>query len=264
MTDTILAISAHPDDIEFMAGGALLQFSEKGADVYYVITTNGCRGSLDPDGNSQEIINTRKKEAKAAAEVLGIKKVFFLDYEDGFLARTPLLELREKYIYHIRKLKPNIVITFDPSNIYEPHSDHRHVSKAAYESCYFCHYPLFHPEFNLPKHFVSEIWLFRSPTPDKWVPLTSKILRKKVKALLKHESQMEMLVQEVMEQLQADGEVDTTIIEQMDIKSLVDIFVRSAAEQAGKKAGYPFSEAFKVRKIGYAEDIKKLLSSLQQ
>jgi len=263
MNDIILTISAHPDDLEFMAGGTILQFTQEEKEVFSLITTNGCRGSLDPNANSQEIINIRKKEAKAAAEVLGIKDVIFLDYEDGFLANIPHLELREKYIYHIRKLKPNIVMTFDPSNIYEPHSDHRHVSKAAYESCYFCHYPLFHPEFNLPKHFVSEIWLFRSPNPDKWIPLTNKLIRKKVKALLKHKSQMQMLVQEVLEQLQAES-VDTTIIEQMDIKTLVDFFVRSAAEEAGKAGRHKFAESFKVRKIGYAEDVKKVLNSIQQ
>lgn len=263
MKDIVLAIAAHPDDLEFMAGGALIQLCDKGNEVYYLITTNGQRGSLKPDADPQNIIDTREKEAYAAAEVIGAKEVFILGYEDGFLNRIPHLELREKYIYYIRKLKPNIVMTFDPWNFYEPHSDHRTTSFAAYESCYFCHYPLFHPEFNLPKHFVSEIWLFRSPNPNKWVPLTNKILRKKVKALLKHESQMEMLVQEVLEQLQADGEVDTTIIEQMDVKTLVDIFVRSAAEQAGKEAGYPLAEAFNVRKVGYAEDVKKVLRSIQ-
>ena len=263
MTNTVLAIGAHPDDICFMAGGTLFQFYEEGADIYFLITTNGQRGSLIPNTDPQDIIKTREKEARAAAEVIGVKDVFILGYEDGFLDRTPHLELREKYIYHIRKLKPNIVMTFDPWNPYEPHSDHRKTALAAYESCYFCHYPLFHPEFNLPKHFVSEIWLFRSPNPDKWIPLTNKILRKKVRALLKHKSQMHMLVQEVLEQLQAES-VDTTIIEQLGIKTLVDIFVRSAAEEAGKAGGHNLAEAFKVRKIGYAENVKKVLQSIQK
>ncbi|MHA1651628.1 MAG: PIG-L deacetylase family protein [Candidatus Helarchaeota archaeon] len=261
MKEIVLAISAHPDDIEFFAGGTILQFSRAGKDVYFLITTNGCRGSLDPQTDLEELVTTRKGEARAAAEILGVKDVFFLDYEDGFLDRVPHLELRERYIYYLRKLKPNIVLTFDPWNPYEPHSDHRKTALAAFESCYFCHYPLFHPEQNLAKHFVSEVWLFRSPTPNNWVSLTSKDLRVKIKALLKHRSQMQMLVQEVLEQLQA-ASVDTSILEQMDIKTLVDIFVRQEAENVGKEGKQKYAEAFKVFKLGYVEDVKKILQSL--
>jgi LmbE family N-acetylglucosaminyl deacetylase len=263
MKSIILVISAHPDDIDFFAGGTLFQFAQEGREVYFLITTDGRRGSLNADVDSQKLAITRKAEARAAAEILGVKDVFFLDYEDGFLDRTPHLELREKYIYYLRKIRPQIVMTFDPWNPYEPHSDHFRVAKAAFESCYFSHYPLFHPDQNLLKHFVSEAWLFRSPSPNKWIPLKTKTLRQKIKALLKHSSQMQMLVQEVIEQLQA-ASVETAFLEQMDTKTLVDVFVRSAAEEAGKPQGYKFAEAFKVFKLGYVEDVKKLLNNMQK
>jgi len=114
--------------------------------VYFIITTDGQRGSLDLKTNPQELIKIRENEAKNAAKVLGVKEVFFLGYEDGFLDNISHLELREKYINFIRKLKPKIVLTFDPWYPYEPHSDHRKTAMAAFESCYFSHYPLFHPE----------------------------------------------------------------------------------------------------------------------
>ncbi|HUY00209.1 MAG TPA: PIG-L family deacetylase, partial [Candidatus Deferrimicrobium sp.] len=190
---------------------------------------------------------------------LGVKDVIFLGYEDGFLDRTTLLELREKYIYYIRKLKPRIVMTFDPWNPYESHSDHRKTALAAFESCYFCHYPLFHKEQNLSKHFVAEVWLYRSPSPNTWVPLKS--LRPKVKAILKHASQVEMLKEEVFGQLQA-ANVDTSLLEQMDNKTLIDLFIRRMAEEAGKNSNYKFAETFKVLKLGYAADIKKILDSM--
>ncbi|MHA1266634.1 MAG: PIG-L deacetylase family protein [Candidatus Helarchaeota archaeon] len=261
MSDVVLAISAHPDDIEFLAGGTLVQFQQQGMEIYYLITTNGQRGSLEPGADPQTIIETRRQEAQAAGKIIGVKEIFNLGYEDGFLDQVPHLELRKHYIYHIRKLRPRIVMTFDPWNPYEPHSDHRKTALAAYESCYFCHYPLFHPEFGLPKHFVSEIWLFRTHTPNKWVPLTAKELRIKIKALLQHKSQMHMLVQEIREQLQAE-QIDTTLLEQMGIQTLVDIFVRNIANETGKSQGYRFAESFLVRKIGYAEDVKKVLKSL--
>ncbi|NVM27901.1 MAG: PIG-L family deacetylase [Candidatus Helarchaeota archaeon] len=262
MKEIVLVIGAHPDDIEFMAGGTIAKFSKEGKEVYFLITTNGQRGSLQPDADPKTIISTREAEARAAAEVLGVKDVIFLGYEDGFLDRTPHLELREKYVYQIRKLKPRIVMTFDPWNTYEQHSDHRKVALAAFESCYFCHYPLFHPEFKLAKHFVSEIWLFRSPTPNTWISLNNKEVRTKIKAIMKHASQVQMLKEEIFGQLEAEA-IDYSLIQQVDNQTLVDIFVRNMTEEAGKKKGYKFAEAFKVVTIGYAEDVKRILSAMK-
>lgn len=262
MKEIVLGIAAHPDDLEFMAGGTIAKFCKEGKEVYFLITTNGQRGSLQPDADPKKIISTREAEARAAAEVLGVKDIIFLGYEDGFLDRTPHLELREKFIFYIRKLKPRIVMTFDPWNQYEQHSDHRKVALAAFESCYFSHYPLFHPEFKLAKYFVSEIWLFRSPTPNTWISLNNKEIRTKVKAIIKHASQVQMLKEEIFGQLEAET-IDYSLIEQVDNKSLVDIFVRGIMEEAGKIKGYKFAEAFKVVTIGYVEDVKRILNALQ-
>ncbi|MFX1297750.1 MAG: PIG-L deacetylase family protein [Promethearchaeota archaeon] len=261
MKDIILGIGAHPDDLEFFTGGTIHQFCKEGKEVYYLITTNGQRGSLQSDADPQTIIIAREKEAREAADCLGVKDVIFLGYEDGFLDRIPNLELREKYIYYIRKLKPRLVITFDPWNPYEPHSDHRKTALAAFESCYFCHYPLFYPDQNYPPHFVAETWLFRTPNPNKWIPLTTKDIRVKVKALLAHTSQMKMLKQEVFGQLKA-ASVDISLIEQVDEKTLVDIFVRRTAEKAGNELGVKFAESFKVYKFGYVDDVTKILNSM--
>jgi len=258
----VLAIGAHPDDIEFFAGGTLVQWSQEGKEVYLLITTDGRRGSLKPETSPETLISIRKKEACNAAKILHAKKVFFLEYEDGFLDQTSHLELREKYIYYIRKLKPQLVLTFDPWNPYEPHSDHRKTALAAFESCYFSHYPLFHPEQKLSKHFVSEIWLFRSSSPDRWVPLKSRILRTKVKALLAHKSQMHMLLQEITEQLHA-ASINTSFLNQIDMKTLIDLFVRNTAEEIGQVKGYKYAEAFKVFKLGYVENVRQILQSMQ-
>jgi LmbE family N-acetylglucosaminyl deacetylase len=221
MKDVILAIGAHPDDIDFFAGGTITKFCKEGMEAYFIITTNGQRGSLDSNADPKEIIRIREMEAREAAEVLGVREVFFLGYEDGFL-------------------------------------DHRKVALAAFESCYFAHYPLFHPES--PPYFVSELWLFRSPTPNHWVQL--KNVRVKVKALMKHASQMKMLRQEILEQLKA-ASVDTTILEQIDLKTIVDVFVKKMAQQWGKEKKFELAEAFKVSKLGYYEEIKEFLESVK-
>ncbi len=258
MKDVILAIGAHPDDIDFFAGGTIAKFCKEGMEAYFIITTNGQRGSLDSNADPKEIIWIREMEAREAAEVLGVREVFFLGYEDGFLDKIPHLELREHFIKYIRKLKPKIVMTFDPWCPYEPHGDHRKVALAAFESCYFAHYPLFHPES--PPHFVSELWLFRSLTPNHWVQL--KNVRVKVKALMKHASQVKMLRQEILEQLKV-ASVDTTILEQIDLKTTLDVFIKKMAQQWGKEKEYELAEAFKVSKLGYYEEIKEFLESVK-
>lgn len=72
---------------------------------------------------------------------------------------------------------------------------------------------------------------------------------------------MDMLKEETFEQLKA-ASIDTASIDHVDTRTVVDIFVRRTAEDTGKAGGHKFAEAFNVLKLGYAEEIKKILGSL--
>ena len=139
----ILAVLAHPDDESFGMGGTLAHYAAKGAEVYLVCATRGEVGEVDAEmlkgfASKGEL---REAELRCAAEELGIRKVFFLDYRDSGMEGTehnhhpnalvaqPLDEVTAKVVHYIRQLKPQVVITFDPVGGYH-HPDHIAIHKA--------------------------------------------------------------------------------------------------------------------------------------
>ena len=74
----VLVVAPHPDDAEIGAGGTIAKWITEGRDVYYVLTTNGDKGTNDPDLTSEDLAAIREQEQTRAAEVLGIKEVTFL------------------------------------------------------------------------------------------------------------------------------------------------------------------------------------------
>ena len=90
----ILGIFAHPDDSEFTCGGSAAIWAEQGAEMTYVIVTNGAAGSNDPNQDLAELVRIREAEQRAACAVLGVREVIFLGYADGKL--KPTIELRRE------------------------------------------------------------------------------------------------------------------------------------------------------------------------
>src|SRR5690242_11137898 len=80
-----LVIAAHPDDADFGAAGTAFLWAKQGWQFYYLVCTNGAKGSDDESMTAPELIRLRRDEQRAAAARLGVKEVFFLDYEDGEL-----------------------------------------------------------------------------------------------------------------------------------------------------------------------------------
>jgi len=76
----VLAVGAHPDDIDFVASGTIAKWVEEGATIYYLICTDGSRGSSDPKMTHKKLAAMRKKEQQVAAKILGVKDVFFLGF----------------------------------------------------------------------------------------------------------------------------------------------------------------------------------------
>src|SRR5438477_12621023 len=80
-----LVIAAHPDDADFGAAGTAFLWTQDGWEFYYLVCTNGAKGSDDESMTPADLIRLRRDEQRAAARRLGVKDVFFLDYEDGEL-----------------------------------------------------------------------------------------------------------------------------------------------------------------------------------
>jgi LmbE family N-acetylglucosaminyl deacetylase len=143
MTKTILAVLAHPDDESFGLGGTLALYASKGYDVYYVCATRGEAGTVDEVHlkGFKDTAEMRTNELMRAAKELGLKEVFFLGYRDSGMPgmeanqhpdaqiNAPIEEVAGKVVKYIRKLKPEVVLTFDPIGGYK-HPDHIHIHKA--------------------------------------------------------------------------------------------------------------------------------------
>lgn len=128
MTDELrlMAVMAHPDDETLGVGGALARYAAEGIGTYLVMATRGERGWTGPaDQNPglEGLGKIREAELLAAADVLGLREVKFLDYIDGDLDQADAKEATRKIVGHIRRVRPQVVLTFDPQGAYG-HPDH--------------------------------------------------------------------------------------------------------------------------------------------
>jgi len=189
----MLVIQAHPDDADMNIGGTIAKWADEGYEIYYLIVTDGSKGTYDPNMDPRELAHIRQEEERKAASVLGVKDVFFLGYPDGELI-LPSLELREKLIRAIREIQADFVCTLDPWIDYNAHPDHRTVGIVASEATVFAGMPAFNKEHireGLKPKQVSKIYYFSTDRPNLLVDVTE-YLDKKLKAILQHKSQIEM------------------------------------------------------------------------
>jgi len=133
MNKKILAVFAHPDDEAFGPGGTLAKYSALGVEIHLLCATRGERGQGDKNSKLKkelEIHLVREKELLRSAEILGVKKVEFLDFIDGQLSNAIYHKLAQKIISKIESFKPQVIITFDRLGI-SGHLDHIAVSMVA-------------------------------------------------------------------------------------------------------------------------------------
>lgn len=192
----VLAVGAHPDDIEFFAGGTIAKYVNLGAKVYYLLLTDGSKGSEDHKIAVEELIQIRKDEQLAAANVLNVVTVTFLNEVDGELENS--LKLRKKIVEVVRKVKPQIVITFDPSYLYDAdwgmvnHPDHRAAGQATLDAVFpFARNRRTFPELfeeGQDIHSVSTLFLINLKSSNYMEDISS-FINKKVEALSCHVSQ---------------------------------------------------------------------------
>jgi LmbE family N-acetylglucosaminyl deacetylase len=122
----LLAIFPHPDDETLGLGSTLARYSAEGVETYLVCATRGERGwfeSEGPDPGLKGVARIREAELRCAAEHLGIHEVSFLDYIDGDVDQADPEEIIGKLVSRIRRIKPQVVVTFGPDGAYG-HPDH--------------------------------------------------------------------------------------------------------------------------------------------
>lgn len=226
----ILVVSAHPDDPEFGFGASLAKLTRAGARAAYVVCSDGAQGGEDPTQSDQELIDLRQREQRAAADVLGVDEVRFLGFRDGHLA--PDLELRRAITAEIRRFRPDLVMTHNPTRaltirIGAFHPDHLAVGEATMAAVYpDARNPRAFRELladGLTAHKVQEIWLSAHPEPNHVVDVTG-FVDLKLQAIQCHHSQF-----------QGRSDFDASKLEKE---------LRERMRTTGEKSGYGFAEAF--------------------
>lgn len=226
--ESVVAIAAHPDDIESWCAGTLARSVDAGATVRLLLVTSGDKGSDDPTAASTDVAAKREDEARRAALTLGLAEVVFLRYPDGDVEDTRAL--RRDLVHWIRRWRPQMIFTHDPERPWPPylcHRDHRIVGRATLDAVYpLARDRLMFPEdaaAGLAPHAVSEAWLFASSGARSFVDISTSVDRK-IEARLAHQSQTP----------DADA---------------LRMGWRTRAAAIGVASGLPFAEAFTVVRL---------------
>ena len=222
----VLGVAAHPDDLDFGASGTMAGFAKNGAAVHYLIITDGSKGSDDLNLSSAELIKIREDEQRNAVKSIGGKSVTFLGYPDGELEVT--MALKKDIVKVIRTLKPDVVITMDPSMLYSAkrgfinHPDHRAAGQATLDSVF----PLARDHMVFPELFVNGYLPHKTQTvlltnfdTNNFVVDITETFPNKIAALKAHASQI--------------GDID-------EVKK----WLAEVASMIGKPAGYKYAEGF--------------------
>jgi len=160
----ILAIGAHPDDVEFGCGGTLLKYADKGARIDLLVMTDGSRGGA---------ARTRRAEQLRAARVLGTRRVHWGGYRDTLL--PSVRRLIDRIEVTLRVVRPDFIFVNYPE---DTHQGHRQVARAAVSATRYARNVLFY-EGPTTVDF----------TPTVFIDIADEIERK-LQALRRHRSQV--------------------------------------------------------------------------
>jgi LmbE family N-acetylglucosaminyl deacetylase len=127
----LMCVLAHPDDESLGIGGTLAKYAAEGVETYCITATRGERGRFGDDGERPGpaiVGSTREAELRAAAKELGVRQVELLGYPDGALDAVDPATAQEAIAGHLRRIRPQVVITFGPDGAYG-HPDHVAISQ---------------------------------------------------------------------------------------------------------------------------------------
>ncbi len=202
----ILAIGAHPDDIEIGCGGTLIKYSQCGNNIYLLIMTDGGMAT-DPD--------IRRKEQTASAQLMGAKDVFFANYKDTELVCDR--ELIERIEETVVEVEPDMIFVH---YLEDTHQDHRNLSQATVSATRYIENVLFYEGPSTEQSFM----------PSVFVNVKS-VLNKKLELLEAHVSQV------------MRASVGWSLREDSKEMSIIDV-ARSLARFRGWQGKTEFAEGF--------------------
>ncbi len=171
---TILVIGAHPDD-DSQAHGTLAMLNDHGNEIHILLMTTGNVGTKDPKLSKTDLARIRRGEQLAAMAAIGLgeDRYINLGYDDGRLEFADREEAVGKLVYYIRKIKPDVLFSFDPGYNYQVwhKSDHRAAGYLAADAVRAAEWPLMYQghiiQDGLEAHLIPEFLFFGGNPQDK-------------------------------------------------------------------------------------------------
>jgi LmbE family N-acetylglucosaminyl deacetylase len=160
----VLAIGAHPDDIEYGCGGTLTKYAEKGHAIYLFVASDGARGGE---------AGVRRREQDESAVILGVREVFWGGYEDTEIPLDRDLIVRLETV--IQQVRPTMIFVNSPD---DTHQDHRNLAQGATSATRY-----------VPIFLFYEVPSTQNFTPNCYTDI-AKVLDKKLASLEAHRSQV--------------------------------------------------------------------------
>jgi len=185
----VLAVGAHPDDLEILCGGTLARFVQEGHEVVMCHVTRGDRGTFVH--TSEEIARIRSGEAKRAAEICGAEEAT-LGLSDGDVNAGDI-EQRRLVVDLVRETRPDVIITHHPGDYM---GDHNETSRLVFECSFHATLPLYEtakPNYtNVTPIYYMDTIMGLGFQPTEYVDV-SDMIETKTAMLEAHESQLTWL-----------------------------------------------------------------------
>lgn len=165
-----MAVLAHPDDESLGVGGTLARYAREGVETFVVTATRGQSGryASGPVHPGPEALGRiREAELRAAAAELGVSDVSVLDHLDGRLDQADPAETVAEIAVHLRRARPQVVVTFDPFGAYG-HPDHVAICQLTTAAVLAAADPSFAAGPGAAAHRVAKLY-YMAVTPAKWV-----------------------------------------------------------------------------------------------
>ena len=264
---TALVFSPHADDAAAFCGATLAKLADRGWKVVMVRVTDDCRDSVGlSEAETRQQITAELHEA---ARILGISQIVELGYEADQLSAVPELELRERFVYLIRKYRPYAVFSFDPDGLLENNQDHKRVAEAVDEALWVAafdkHYPQHFAE-GLAPYAVVERWYFaRKHVEPNRAEDISETIERKIAALCAHRTQIKHMLRQYQMQLEAWGKRVGWVDESYegDHREIVATFLQEQANAVARQFGLGegrMGELFRYVRFGDLEELFQMMA----
>jgi LmbE family N-acetylglucosaminyl deacetylase len=223
-----LAITAHPDDMEFGFAATFAKWADQGADLTLCIVTDGSTGTQDRDLMGEPLAKLRLEEQSRSIDILGINELVWLGYPDGYVEYD--LNFRKEIARVFRTYRPHRFVVMDPTptigDRFINHPDHRATGQASLDVSMTAgttpgHFPELLEEGLEPWRGLREVWI-AGPAGGPVAVDVSATIDRKIEALLCHQSQ-----------------VGTNA-------DMIAGWVKDRSAEAGKPHGYDFAETFQM------------------